>query len=67
MEPKDMVKIKGYLENLSSKIDWISDTNLRRYLDAQIVCIYRTISGMETDSIEAEAKEYLAKLNEGWS
>ena len=57
-------EIKPFLQNISSKIDWIGDSNLRRYLDAQVVMIHRLFMGKEIESVQKEAAGYLSKLNE---
>ena len=57
-------QIRENLANISQAIDSITDTNLRRYIDAQIVIIHRKFLGKETESVEKEASVYRLKMQE---
>ena len=54
-------KIEVNLKNIIRAIDSIGNSNLRRYIDSQVVIIHRKIQGLEVKNIESEAKEYWIK------
>jgi hypothetical protein len=58
------VDLMTHMDNIARAVDPLADTDLRRYIDTQLVLIHRKIKGMETDSVEEEAGYYKMKLSD---
>lgn len=56
--------IKEQLTNIRRAIDRIGERDLRQFIDAQIVIIYRKGHKMDTKVMEQESKEAWYKLND---
>ena len=56
--------ISTNLQNIGRAIDFIGDTNLRRYIDAQLVIIHCKINNKPIKRAQQDAVYYWNKLHE---
>jgi len=56
-------EIKENLSEISKAIDWIGDTNLRRFIDSHVVIIHLKARSLPTKAYEDRAEKYWNEMN----